>query len=92
VKPVYIGDTIRARSPASRRRRRRIATGQIPQGVVHWDVEVTNQDAEPWPVYTILTLVRQQRGASMPGLAERRRSVARGRGSTAGRAHERGRR
>jgi hypothetical protein len=30
---------------------------------VHWDVEVTNQDAEVVAVYTILTLVRQRRGA-----------------------------
>ncbi len=29
------------------------------QGVVAWDVEVTNQDNEPVAVYTILTLVRR---------------------------------
>jgi acyl dehydratase len=29
--------------------------------VVHWDVEVTNQDDEAVAVYTILTLVRQRR-------------------------------
>jgi hypothetical protein len=33
---------------------------------VHWDVEVTNQNAETVAVYTILTLVRQRRGASLP--------------------------
>ena len=33
--------------------------GQVPQGVVAWDVEVTNQNAEPVAVYTILTLVKR---------------------------------
>jgi oxepin-CoA hydrolase/3-oxo-5,6-dehydrosuberyl-CoA semialdehyde dehydrogenase len=33
--------------------------GQVPQGVVAWDVEVTNQDGEPVAVYTVLTLVRR---------------------------------
>ena len=31
----------------------------IPQGVVAWDVEVTNQANETVAVYTILTLVRR---------------------------------
>ena len=31
----------------------------VPQGVVEWDVEVTNQHAEPVAVYSILTLVRR---------------------------------
>jgi hypothetical protein len=34
--------------------------------VVHWDVEVSNQDGDPVAVYTILTLVRQKRGAHLP--------------------------
>ena len=33
---------------------------QIPQGVVHWDVEVRNQNDESVAVYTILTLVRKK--------------------------------
>jgi hypothetical protein len=33
--------------------------GQVPQGVVAWDVEVANQDGEPVAVYTVLTLVRR---------------------------------
>jgi hypothetical protein len=33
--------------------------------VVHWDVEVRNQADEPVAVYTILTLVRQFRGADL---------------------------
>ena len=28
--------------------------------VVHWDVEVSNQEREPVAVYTILTLVRKR--------------------------------
>ena len=33
---------------------------------MHWDVEVRNQADEPVAVYTILTLVRQRRGADVP--------------------------
>ena len=60
VKPVYIGDTIRARLTCKQKTAREDREGQVPQGVVHWDVEVTNQDAEPVAVYTILTLVAQK--------------------------------
>ena len=62
VKPVYIGDTIQARLTCKQKTAKEDREGQIPQGVVHWDVEVTNQDAEPVAVYTILTLVRRQAG------------------------------
>jgi oxepin-CoA hydrolase/3-oxo-5,6-dehydrosuberyl-CoA semialdehyde dehydrogenase len=66
VKPVYIGDTIQARLTCKQKTEKEDREGQVPQGVVHWDVEVTNQDGEPVAVYTILTLVRQQRGAHLP--------------------------
>jgi oxepin-CoA hydrolase/3-oxo-5,6-dehydrosuberyl-CoA semialdehyde dehydrogenase len=69
VKPVYIGDTIRARLTCKQKTVKEDREGQIPQGVVHWDVEVTNQNAEPVAVYTILTLVRQQRGADVEASA-----------------------
>ncbi len=59
VKPVYIGDTIQARLTCKQRTMKEDREGQIPQGVVHWDVEVTNQDDEPVAVYTILTLVKR---------------------------------
>jgi len=59
VKPVYIGDTIRARLTCKQKTAKEDREGQIPQGVVHWDVEVLNQDDEPVAVYTILTLVRR---------------------------------
>jgi oxepin-CoA hydrolase/3-oxo-5,6-dehydrosuberyl-CoA semialdehyde dehydrogenase len=60
VKPVYIGDTIRARLTCKQKTAKEDREGQIPQGVVHWDVEVTNQADEPVAVYTILTLVKRQ--------------------------------
>ncbi len=59
VKPVYIGDTIQARLTCKQRTAKEDREGQVPQGVVHWDVEVTNQDDEAVAVYTILTLVKR---------------------------------
>ena len=35
----------------------------VPQGVVEWDVEVTNQNSETCAVYSSLTLVERMRGA-----------------------------
>ena len=66
VKPVYIGDTIHARLTCKQKTVKEDREGQIPQGVVHWDVEVRNQEDDPVAVYTILTLVRQRRGADRP--------------------------
>jgi oxepin-CoA hydrolase/3-oxo-5,6-dehydrosuberyl-CoA semialdehyde dehydrogenase len=66
VKPVFIGDTIRARLTCKQKIAKEDREGQIPQGVVHWDVEVTNQDAEPVAVYTILTLVRRSAASTIP--------------------------
>ncbi len=59
VKPVYIGDTIQARLTCKQKTAKEDREGQVPQGVVHWDVEVTNQEGEPVAVYTILTLVKR---------------------------------
>lgn len=60
-KPVYIGDTIQARLTCMRKtfKEKREDT-DIPQGVVEWDVEVTNQENEIVAVYTILTLVERK--------------------------------
>ncbi len=66
VKPVYIGDTIRVRLTCKQKTAKEDREGQIPQGVVAWDVEVTNQRDEPVAVYTILTLVRRRSGAEAP--------------------------
>ena len=84
VKPVYIGDTIQARLTCKQKTAKEDREGQIPQGVVHWDVEVTNQNAETVAVYTILTLVRQRRGASLPESTRRRGAVHGERGAVGG--------
>jgi oxepin-CoA hydrolase/3-oxo-5,6-dehydrosuberyl-CoA semialdehyde dehydrogenase len=57
VEPVGIGDTIRARLTAKRKIAKDPRPGEKPNGVVAWDVEVTNQDDKPVAVYEILTLV-----------------------------------
>ena len=61
VKPVGIGDTIQARLTAKRKtdRNRRDDKG-VGQGVVAWDVEVTNQMGELVASYDILTLVAKR--------------------------------
>jgi len=63
VKPVYPGDTIRARLTCKQKTAKETPDGQAPQGVVAWDVEVTNQNADPVAVYTILTLVQRRSSA-----------------------------
>ncbi len=63
VKPVYPGDTIRVRLTCKQKTAKEAVEGQVPQGVVAWDVEVSNQDAEPVAVYTILTLVKRRLSA-----------------------------
>lgn len=63
VKPVGIGDTIQARLTAKRKiDRRKKGPDGVGQGVVAWDVEVTNQLGEVVASYDILTLVAK-RGA-----------------------------
>ena len=61
VKPVGIGDTIQARLTAKRKtdRHKRDDKG-VGQGVVAWDVEVTNQAGELVASYDILTLVAKR--------------------------------
>jgi len=61
VKPVGIGDTIQARLTCKRKidRNRKDANGQ-GQGVVAWDVEVSNQRGELVASYDILTLVAKR--------------------------------
>ena len=61
VKPVGIGDTIQARLTAKRKidRHKKDANG-VGQGVVAWDVEVTNQMGEVVASYDILTLVAKR--------------------------------
>ena len=59
-KPVYPGDTIQVRLTVKQKTAKDPIEGQIPQGVVEWDVEVKNQNAEAVAVYSILTLVARQ--------------------------------
>ena len=61
IKPVGIGDTIRARLTCKRKidRKKKDANGQ-GQGVVAWDVAVTNQHEELVASYDILTLVSKK--------------------------------
>ena len=58
-KPVYPGDTIQVRLTCKQKTAKETPPDGVPQGVVAWDVEVTNQNAETVAVYTILTLVRR---------------------------------
>ncbi|MDE2564806.1 MAG: phenylacetic acid degradation bifunctional protein PaaZ, partial [Burkholderiales bacterium] len=61
VKPVAIGDTIRARLTAKRKTDRHKTDVQgRGQGIVAWDVEVTNQRDELVASYDILTLVAKR--------------------------------
>jgi oxepin-CoA hydrolase/3-oxo-5,6-dehydrosuberyl-CoA semialdehyde dehydrogenase len=60
VKPVYPGDTIRVRLTVKQKTAKETPAGGTPQGVVAWDVEVTNQNDEAVAVYTILTLVKKK--------------------------------
>src|SRR5262249_31388582 len=59
IKPVYPGDTIQATLTVKQKTAKEKKEGQVPQGVVAWDVEVRNQNAEVVAAYTILTLVRR---------------------------------
>jgi oxepin-CoA hydrolase/3-oxo-5,6-dehydrosuberyl-CoA semialdehyde dehydrogenase len=65
VAPVAIGDTIRARLTCKRKvdRDRRDTHGR-GQGVVAWDVQVTNQNDELVASYDILTLVAKRPDAT----------------------------
>jgi len=61
VAPVAIGDTIRARLTCKRKvDRNRTDDKGVGQGVVAWDVQVTNQNDELVASYDILTLVRKR--------------------------------
>ncbi|MBC5768029.1 phenylacetic acid degradation bifunctional protein PaaZ [Ramlibacter albus] len=57
IKPVGIGDTIQARLTAKRK-----IDKKKDQGVVAWDVEVTNQEGQMVASYDILTLVAKRGG------------------------------
>lgn len=58
-KPVYAGDTIQAKLTCKSKTAKETPADGIPQGVVAWEVNVSNQDNELVATYTILTLVRR---------------------------------
>ncbi|MES2296550.1 MAG: phenylacetic acid degradation bifunctional protein PaaZ [Pseudomonadota bacterium] len=61
ITPVAIGDTIRARLTCKRKvDRNRTDERGVGQGVVAWDVQVTNQNEELVASYDILTLVAKR--------------------------------
>lgn len=61
ITPVAIGDTIRARLTCKRKvDRNRTDERGVGQGVVAWDVQVTNQNEELVASYDILTLVMKR--------------------------------
>lgn len=62
-KPVHAGDTIQARLTCKWKTAKETLPDGIPQGVVAWDVNVSNQDNELVATYTILTLVRRLEGS-----------------------------
>jgi oxepin-CoA hydrolase/3-oxo-5,6-dehydrosuberyl-CoA semialdehyde dehydrogenase len=71
-KPVYAGDTIHVRLTCKQKTAKEDREGQVPQGVVAWDVEVRNQLDELCATYTILTLVRRKGsvgGSGKPAMA-----------------------
>lgn len=64
IKPVGIGDTIQARLTCKRKADKPASAHARPQGVVCWDVLVTNQNGEPVARYDILTLVAKSETTS----------------------------
>lgn len=58
--PVYVGDTIQVKLTCKRKTEKEDREGQIPQGVVEWAVEVTNQNKEIVAIETVLTLVAKK--------------------------------
>jgi len=60
LKPVGIGDTLQARLIVARKLPRETRPGEIPAGVVEWDVELLNQGGELVATYRVLTLVRRK--------------------------------
>jgi oxepin-CoA hydrolase/3-oxo-5,6-dehydrosuberyl-CoA semialdehyde dehydrogenase len=67
IKPVGIGDTIQARLTCKRKiDRKRVGPDGVGQGVVAWDVEVSNQHGDLVASYDILTLVAKKAAAALP--------------------------
>ncbi len=66
--PVFVNDSIYVRLTCKTKTAKELREGELPQGVVEWDVEVKNQKDETVAVYSILTLV-QRLNAELPAMA-----------------------
>ncbi len=64
VKPVYPGDTIQVKLTCKQKTAKETPPDGVPQGVVAWEVAVTNQDGELVATYVILTLVKRRAAAA----------------------------
>jgi oxepin-CoA hydrolase / 3-oxo-5,6-dehydrosuberyl-CoA semialdehyde dehydrogenase len=82
-KPVFIGDTIQATLTCKRKTAKEDREGQVPQGVVEWEVAVKNQEAELCATYTILTLVKRLGAAEAVANGERAQAPVPEAGKTA---------
>ena len=60
LKPVYAGDTIQVKLTCKQKTAKETPPDGVPQGVVAWDVNVSNQEQELVATYTILTLVKRK--------------------------------
>ena len=56
---VKTGDTIQVKLTCKSKTAKDTPPDGVPQGVVAWDVNVTNQEGELVATYTILTLVKR---------------------------------
>ena len=65
-KPVFAGDTIQVKLTCKYKTARETPPDGVPQGVVAWEVNVSNQDNDLVATYTILTLVRRSDPAPLP--------------------------
>ncbi|MFN8667048.1 MAG: phenylacetic acid degradation bifunctional protein PaaZ [Gemmatimonadaceae bacterium] len=59
-KPVYAGDTLQVKLTCKQKTAKETPPDGVPQGVVAWDVNVSNQEQELVATYTILTLVKRK--------------------------------
>lgn len=60
VEPVYPGDTIYVKLTCKQKTEKEKREDEKLQGVVHWDIEIFNQEDVLVAVYTILTLVERK--------------------------------
>jgi oxepin-CoA hydrolase/3-oxo-5,6-dehydrosuberyl-CoA semialdehyde dehydrogenase len=60
IQPVYVNDTIYVKLTAKSKQDKQPREGEIPSGIVKWDVEVLNQNDDQVAQATILTLVAKK--------------------------------